>query len=169
MDSSRVQGRGLRSSVLLFLLLDFTNVLQITVFVCRTKSGIIVLAIYVDILLTGSDSARLLETKQYLKCHFVTKDMGRPKYFLRIEVAHQKYSILLSQQKYAIDLLEEAGLLGCKPVTTPMETNVDLYFDDSHALDDPGRYKKFIGKLIYLTITRPDITFVVGVLSTFMH
>jgi len=62
------------------------------VFVRRTKSGIIVLAIYVDdILLTGSDSAELLETKQYLKCHFVTKDMERPKYFLRIEVTHQKH------------------------------------------------------------------------------
>ena len=60
-----------------------------SVFIRRTKSGIVVLAVYVDdILLIGSDSAWLLETKKYLKCHFVTKDMGRPKYFLRIEVAH---------------------------------------------------------------------------------
>ena len=43
----------------------------------------------------------------YLKRHFVTKDMRRPKYFLGIEVAHQKYSVLLSQRKYALDLLEE--------------------------------------------------------------
>jgi len=46
---------------------------------------------------------------------------------------------------------------------------VDLWFDDSHALDDPGRYKRLIEKLIYLTVTRPDITFVVGVMSRFMH
>ena len=60
-----------------------------SVFVHRTKSGIIVLTVYVDdILLTGSDSAGLLETNQHLKRHFVTKDMRRPKYFLRIEVAH---------------------------------------------------------------------------------
>jgi len=72
-----------------------------------------------DILLTDSNSAELLETKQYLKC--LTNDMGRPKYFLSIEVAHQKHSILLSQQKYALDLLEEVGLLGCKPATTPIE------------------------------------------------
>ena len=69
------------------------------------------------ILLTSSDSARLLEINQYLKCHFVTKDMGCPKYFLGIEVAHQKHIILLSQRKYALDLLEEARLLGCKPTT----------------------------------------------------
>jgi len=64
--------------------------------------------------------------------------MGHPKYFLGIEVAHQKQSVLLSQRKYALDLFEEAGLLGCKPANTPMEANVDLWFNDSHTLDDPG-------------------------------
>ena len=45
-----------------------------------------------------------------------------------------------------------------------MKANVNLWFDDSHTLDDPGRYKRLIEKLIYLTVIRPDITFV-GVLS----
>jgi len=85
-----------------------------SVFVRCTKSGNIVLVVYVDILLTDSDSAGLLETKKHLKRHFVTKDMGRPKYFLRIEVTHQKHSVLFPR-KYALDLLEEAGLLECKP------------------------------------------------------
>ena len=89
----------------------------------------------------------------YLKRHFVTKDMGRPKYFLRIEVAYQKYSVL-SQRKYALDLLEETGFLGCKPANTSMEANVDLYFDDSHTLDDPRRYRRLIGKIIYIYILR---------------
>ena len=96
-DSSRVQGRDLRNSTLPFLLLDFTDVIQINVFVRRTKFGIVILTVYVDILLTGSDSAGLLKTKKYLKRYFVTKDVGHPKYFLGIEVAHQKHSILLSQ------------------------------------------------------------------------
>jgi len=81
--------------------------------------------------------------------------MGRSKYFLGIEVAHQKHSILLSQRKYALDLLEEAGLLGCKPATTLIKTNVNLWFDDSHALDDLGRYRRLIEKLIYLTVIWP--------------
>jgi len=73
----------------------------------HTRSGIVVLAVYVDdILLTGSDSVEIVENKMYLKRHFVTKDMGRPKYFLGIKVAHQKYNVLLSQRKYALDLLE---------------------------------------------------------------
>jgi len=52
--------------------------------------------------------------------------MGHPKYFLRIEVAHKKHSILLSKKKYALDLLKKAGLLRCKPSTTLMEANVNL-------------------------------------------
>ena len=89
MDSSRVQRRGLRSSVLPFLVLAFADVIQITVFVRHTGSGIVVLTIYVDdILLTGSDLAGIVETKMYFKRHFVTKNMRRPKYFLGIEVAH---------------------------------------------------------------------------------
>jgi len=49
-----------------------------------------------------------------------------------------------------------------------MKANVDLWFDDSHTFDDPERYKRLIEKLIYLTITKPDIIFVVT-LSRFMH
>jgi len=120
-------------------------------------------------LLTDSDSDGLLETKKYLKYHFVTKNMGRSKYFLRIEIAHQKYSVLLFQQKYALDFLEEVGLLGCKSANTPMKAYVNLWFDDSHTLDDAGRYRRLIGKLIYLTVTRPVVTFVIRILSRFMH
>jgi len=125
--------------------------------------------VYVDdILLTDSDSAELLETKEYLKHHFVTKVMGRPKYFLGIEL-HIKNIVYFFLNENLLDLLEESGLLGCKPASTPMETNLDLWFDDSHTLDDPGRYKRLIEKLIYLTVIRPDITFLIGVLSKFMH
>jgi len=59
--------------------------------------------------------------------------------------------------------------LGCKSAITSMEINVDLWFDGSHSLDDPERYRRLIEKLIYLTVTRSDITFAVGVLSRFMH
>jgi len=100
--------RGLRSLVLPFLVLTFADVIQITVFVQRTRSGIIVLVVYVDdILLTDSDSAGIVETKMYPKHHFVTNDIGRPKYFLGIEVVHQKHNVHLSQRKYILDLLEE--------------------------------------------------------------
>ena len=64
MTSSRVQWRGLRSSALPSPVLVFTDVTQITLSSFGTQSGIIVLTVYVDILLTGYDSARILDTKE---------------------------------------------------------------------------------------------------------
>jgi len=143
-----------------------------SVFIHHIKSGLVNLAVYAyDILQTESDSATLAKTKEYLKHHFVTKDMGKPKYFLGIEVAYQNYGLILTQRKYALDLLEETYFFWCKPVSTPIKVNVDLWCDDSHLLYDSGQYKRLIEKLIYLTITkpRPAITFAVRVLSRSMH
>ena len=66
-----------------------------SVFVCRTKFVSLILAVYVDdILLSVSDFVALVETKKYLKHHFVMKDMGKTKYFLEIGVANKKYRSL---------------------------------------------------------------------------
>ena len=90
-----------------------------SVFVRRQDNGSEVLAVHVDDnLLTGSDIVKISETKEYLQKHFVTKDMGRPRCFLRIEFAYKKDKIILTQRKYALDLLQKARLLGCKPETT---------------------------------------------------
>ncbi|KAL0309234.1 UNVERIFIED_CONTAM: Retrovirus-related Pol polyprotein from transposon RE2 [Sesamum radiatum] len=140
-----------------------------SVFAQTTKTGMIVLAVYVDdILITGSDSDRIEEAKTYLQKHFVTKDLGRPRYFLGIEIAHSKHGVSLSQRKYACDLLQEAGLLGTKPVDTPMNSNPDFWNDDGNYLKNKTKYRRFVGKLIYLTVTRPDISFAVGLVSQFM-
>ena len=70
-----------------------------SVFVRHRKSSIIVLMVHVDdILLTGIDPIGPLETKEYLKHHFVTKVMGRSKYFLGIEIAHKKHSIFFPNE-----------------------------------------------------------------------
>ena len=106
--------------------------------------------------------------KRYLQNSFQTKDLGKLHYFLGIEVARSKEDISLSQRKYVLDILEETGLLGSKPVETPMDPNVKLYEDQGELLSNPKRYRHLVGKLNYLTITRPDISFVVSVLSQFM-
>ncbi|KAL0339266.1 UNVERIFIED_CONTAM: Retrovirus-related Pol polyprotein from transposon RE1 [Sesamum angustifolium] len=68
-----------------------------SVFVQTTKSGMVVLAVYVDdILTTGSDLVEIEEAKTYLQKHFITKDLGRPRYFLGIEIAHRKHGVSLS-------------------------------------------------------------------------
>ena len=67
-----------------------------------------------------------------------------------------------------LNILEETGLLGSKPVETPMDPNVKLYEDQGELLSNLERYCCLVGKLNYLTITRPDISFAVSFLSQFM-
>ena len=78
-----------------------------SVFIRRRTTSSVVLAVYVDdVLLTISDTARILETKEYLRKHFVIKDMGKPRYLLGIEFTYGKYKMALSQRKYVLDLLQ---------------------------------------------------------------
>ena len=68
-----------------------------------------------------------------------------------------------------LDLLREIGKLGCKPVDKPIEFNHGLCDAPGDPMVDRGSYQRLVGRLIYMTHTRPDITFVVGVVSRFMH
>ncbi|KAL0322343.1 UNVERIFIED_CONTAM: Secreted RxLR effector protein [Sesamum calycinum] len=140
-----------------------------SVFVQTMKLGMVALAVYIDdISITGSDIVGIEEEKTYLQKHFITKDLGRPRYFLGIEIAHSKHGVSLSQRKYDCDLLQEAGLLGTKSVDTPMDSNPDFLNDHGNYLEDKTKYGRLVGKLIYLTVTRHNISFVIGLVSQFM-
>ena len=90
-------------------------------------------------------------------------------HFLGIEIAQSKFSGIMNQRKYALEILEEIGMLDCKPVDTPMDPNVKLVQGQGEPLRDLGRYRQLMGKLNYLTITRPDISFPVSVVSQFLQ
>ncbi|RVW97215.1 Retrovirus-related Pol polyprotein from transposon RE1 [Vitis vinifera] len=142
-----------------------------SVFYHHNSSGqCIYLVVYVDdIVITGSDQNGIQKLKQHLFTHFQTKDLGKLKYFLGIEIAQSSSGVVLSQRKYALDILEETGMLDCKPVDTPMDPNVKLIPGQGEPLGDPGRYRRLVGKLNYLTITRPDISFPISVVSQFLQ
>ena len=100
--------------------------------------------VYVDdIVITGDNQEGIRELKQHLFSHFQTKDLGKLKYFLGIEIAQSKSSVIMSQRKYALDILEETGLLDCKPVDTLMDPNVKLIPGQGEPLTDPGRYRLY--------------------------
>ena len=84
-------------------------------------------------------------------------------------MTRSKQGVVLSQRKYIQDLLTTTGMLGAKPVGSPMDQNVVLDDTRSPKVEDIKRYKSLIGNLIYLTMTRPNITFVVSVLSQYMQ
>ena len=131
-----------------------------SLFVKFIGDQISILLVYVDdIVLTGNSISELAAIKSILHQHFRIKDLGPLKYFLGIEVAQLEKGICLSQRKYCLDLLEDSGLLGAKPASVPMDSTTRLYQDQSPLLSDPFVYRRLVGRLIYLTTTRPDIMY----------
>ncbi|XP_026379644.1 uncharacterized protein LOC113274481 [Papaver somniferum] len=99
------------------------------------------------------------------------KDLRELHYFLGIEVvmSTRSNSLLLTQTKYTLELLEKTNMLDCKPCSIPVTSGVRLSCHDSEPLTDPSEYRSIVGGLQYLTHTRPDITFAVNNASQFMH
>ena len=116
-----------------------------------------------------SDDEACKKFKTCLNDCFQMKDLGPLKYFLGIEVARNSQGLFLSQRKYALEIIDECGLLESKPTNFPMETNHKLALSDSKPLRDAAQYRRLIGKLIYLTITHPKLAYAVHILSQFMQ
>ncbi|RDX74492.1 Copia protein, partial [Mucuna pruriens] len=126
------------------------------VFYCHSSfDKCVYLVVYVDeIVITGNDDIKI-------SYHFQTKDLGHLKYFLGIEVAQSKEDI----NKYALDILQETSTSNYGLVDSPMDPNMKLMVNEDEPYFDPKRYRRLVRKLIYLTIIRPDISFVVGVVA----
>lgn len=150
-----------------------------SLFTRRKDGALAIILIYVDdLFITGNDANLISDTKAILHKHFKVKDLGDLKYFLGIEVMRSTKGIILIQRKYSLDLLSEVGLTGANPAQTSLESNKKLTTVDYDTLvgntgdvtlEDVAGYQKMIGKLIYLTITRLDICFVMQMLSQFMQ
>ncbi|BBH05359.1 transposable element gene [Prunus dulcis] len=141
-----------------------------TLFLKRRKDKLIALIIYVDdMIVTGDDQTEIQSLHKYMASEFEMKSLGDLKYFLGIEVARSKHGIFLSQRKYILDLLAETGMLDCKPIDTLSEQNHNLGLYPNQIPIDKERYQWLVGKLNYLAHTHPDITYVVSVVSQFMH
>ncbi|PNX92270.1 retrovirus-related Pol polyprotein from transposon TNT 1-94 [Trifolium pratense] len=140
-----------------------------SLFVRHRDTSFTALLIYVDdIILAGNNLQEIERIKAHLMEQFKLKDLGNLKYFLGIEVSRSKQGITLSQRKYALEILEDMGYLAVKPANSPMEQNLSLNKTDGDCIDEPSSYRRLVGRLIYLTITRPDLVYAVHILSQFM-
>ena len=136
-----------------------------------TKASIqINVFVYVDdLVISGNHSAALCAFKAYLSDCFKMKDLGPLRYFLGIEVARSSAGVFLCQRKYTLDVISETGLLGAKPSSFPIEQNHKLGLATGDLLADPEPYRRLVGRLIYLAVTRPDLAYSVHILSQFMQ
>ncbi|GKV08051.1 hypothetical protein SLEP1_g19738 [Rubroshorea leprosula] len=141
-----------------------------SLFVKTRGNKVAIVLVYVDdLIVTGDDIEEILQTKENLSVRFQMKELGELKHFLGLEVDRTKEGIFLCQQKYASDLLKKFGMLECKPISTPMEMNARLCSHKGKDLTSATMYRKLVGSLIYLTLSRPDISFAVGVVNRFMQ
>ncbi|KAK6135902.1 hypothetical protein DH2020_030389 [Rehmannia glutinosa] len=118
-------------------------------FVKGTPHRCLVLLVYVDdVLITGTDSQDIADLKRYLDDLFTIKDLGFAKYFLGMEIARNEDGTVLNQRKYILDILRDTGMLHCKAASM---------------------YRRLVGRLLYLNLTRPDVTYSVQQLSQFVN
>lgn len=120
-------------------------------------------------IITGDDLDMMTRFKGYLNEWFKVKDLGKAKYFLGIEIARGPMGMFLLQRKYALDIVAEVGLLGCKPVAMHMEQNHKLLADKGPYYNNPVRFRRVVGRLVYLSIIRPELCYAIHVMSQVMH
>lgn len=133
------------------------------------KVSIYVLVFVDDIIVMGPSSSALQDFITTLAVHFSLKDLGDLSYFLGVEVLPHPNGLFLCQQKYINDILVRAMMKDAKPVPTPMVTQPSLTLNDSTPLINPTDYRALVGSLQYLSLTRPNVSFVVNRLSQYMH
>ena len=129
----------------------------------------IVVAYVDDLLVTGSHLSTIVAVKAALHKAFTIKDLGELKYFLGIEVTRTVDGISLNQRKYILDMLKDSSMTNCHSTKFNLQKGLKLSLTEGEVMTDPEIYRRLVGKLLYLNMTRPGISYVVQQLSQFMH
>jgi histone deacetylase 1/2 len=149
------------------------SVADTSLFILQRHDLTMYLLVYVDdIIVLSSSPGAIPRLIAQLRSEFSVKDLGVLHYFLGIEVQSPSPGcLLLRQRKYALELLARAGMLKCSPATTPMPSSERLCSVDGDALssEEATRYRSIVGGLQYLTVTRPDLSFVVNKVCQYLH
>lgn len=140
-----------------------------SLFIHHTPNSITVLLVYVDdILLTGSNIQFIKQLLVDLNSRFAMRLLGPLSQFLGVDISYNSDGMVLSQQSYILKLLKKVGLIDCKPSPTPIATKKCLSIENC-MYSDPQYYRSLVCALQYVTITRPNLTFVVNSACQHMH
>ncbi|KAG6483226.1 hypothetical protein ZIOFF_059868 [Zingiber officinale] len=141
-----------------------------SLFIKKRQGLMVIVLLYVDdIILTGSNYAEVTRLQEELSLRFDMKKLGELSNFLGLQIENLDKGIYVSQFSYAKRLIEKFGLIDGKKRSTPLDVNTRLHRDEGTCLSDPRPFRTLVGSLIYLTITRPDIAFSVGMVSRYMQ
>jgi hypothetical protein len=136
----------------------------------RGRGNLLIVCLYVDdLIFTGNDEDMFKVFKQSMMKEFEMTDLGKMKFFLGIEVTQSAGGIFICQRKFAREVLVRFGMDDCNSVQIPIIPGTKLTRDDGGAKIDSTYYKQMIGSLMYMTTTRPDLTYAVSLISRFME
>ena len=126
--------------------------------------------VYVDdIIVIGNDAREISSLKVYLNTAFKIKDLGFVNYFLGLEVLQSTQGVVLTRRKFTMELLSEFLPDDTTAISPPLDLYSKSLFVGTDPYPDPTQYRQLVGKLNFLTHTRPDIAFSVQYLSQFLH
>jgi hypothetical protein len=120
-------------------------------------------------MITGSSNNDIREFKLEMAKVFCMSDLGLLHYYLGIEVIHGVEGISLSQDAYALKIVEKCGLVECNPRQAPLENRLKLSLQSEEASIDKTLYKSIVGRLRYLVNSRSDLGYAVGYVSRFLE
>ncbi|RDX57672.1 putative mitochondrial protein, partial [Mucuna pruriens] len=148
------------NSISLFMAYDKHNIINYSLFTYHSEELSLIVLVYVDDPIIARNNENMIEDfKTYLSNCFYMKDLENLKYFLGLEIARGLQGIFLCQQKYDLDIILEIGLLGTKSIGFPLKQNYRLALANGAILEDPKCSCQLVGKLIYLTISRPKLSY----------
>jgi uncharacterized membrane protein YciS (DUF1049 family) len=139
-----------------------------TLFRITEGDDILLVQIYVDDIIFGSQNQQMCDKfSQLMQGKFEMSMMGTMSYFLGLQVAQSEYGIFINQAKYTRELIQKFGCQHSKSTRIPMCTSWKMDPDQEGASVNQTEYRALIGSLLYLTASRPDITFAVGVCARY--
>ena len=141
-----------------------------TLFTRRNQEGrIIIVSIYVDdLIFIGNDEVMLSEFKDSMLREFDMSDLGKMRFFLGIEVLQKSDGIYICQRRYALEVLKRFGMMESNSVGNPIVPGSKISKEGNGNLVDETCYKQLVGSLMYLTATRPDMMFIICLISRYM-
>jgi hypothetical protein len=139
-----------------------------TIFTLNHDTDFLLIQIYVDDIIFGGSSHTLVSRFQkMMESEFRMSMMGELTFFLGIQVKQMKQGTILHQAKYTKDLMKKFNMAELKPVSTPMSSTTSLGLDKDGDVVDQREYRSMITSLLYLTATRSDIQFAMGLCARF--